>query len=115
MVQPNVLAGLAEIAGDYDALLCDVWGVVHNGRDSFAPACAALTRFGAERGPVVLISNAPRPASDVLPQLQSLGVPQSAFAKLVTSGDATRGLLAERAPGPAWKLGAPKDETLYEG
>jgi HAD superfamily hydrolase (TIGR01459 family) len=115
MTTPAILHGLSEIAPDYDALLCDVWGVVHNGRERFAEACAALARFRAERGPVILISNAPRPAADVLPQLAALGVPREAWTTMVTSGDATRALLAERAPGPAWAIGPERDLALYEG
>ncbi len=115
MTTPAILHGLSEIALDYDALLCDVWGVVHNGRERFAEACAALGRFRAERGPVILISNAPRPAADVLPQLGALNVPREAWTAMITSGDATRALLAERAPGPAWAIGPERDAPLYEG
>jgi len=115
MTTPVLLHGLSEIAENYDALLCDVWGVVHNGRERFAEACAALARFRAERGPVILISNAPRPAADVSPQLDALGVPHEAWATMVTSGDATRALLVERAPGPAWAIGPARDAPLYEG
>jgi HAD superfamily hydrolase (TIGR01459 family) len=115
MTAPVIIAGLSQVAAAYDALLCDVWGVVHNGRERFAPACDALARFKAERGPVILISNAPRPASDVLPQLDALGVPRDAWSAVVTSGDATRALLAERAPGPAWAIGPERDAPLYEG
>jgi HAD superfamily hydrolase (TIGR01459 family) len=115
MSAPAIIQGLSQVAAAYDALLCDVWGVVHNGREAFAPACEALARFRAERGPVILISNAPRPATDVLPQLDALGVPRSAWSEMVTSGDATRALLAERAPGPAWAIGPARDAPLYEG
>lgn len=108
-------AGLADLAYDYDVLLSDVWGVIHNGRESFPDACAALARFAAERGPVVLISNSPRPAADVVAQLDSLGVPRAAWSAFVTSGDATRALLTKRAPGPAWIIGPERDGTLYEG
>jgi HAD superfamily hydrolase (TIGR01459 family) len=112
---PRALSGLSEIAQHYDVLLCDVWGVIHNGRDSFPAACAALERFAAERGPVILISNSPRPASDVALQLDSLNVPRAAWTTFVTSGDATRALLKERAPGPAWRIGPERDNVLYEG
>jgi HAD superfamily hydrolase (TIGR01459 family) len=111
----RTLSGLSEIAQHYDVLLCDVWGVIHNGRDSFPAACAALERFAAERGPVILISNSPRPASDVALQLDSLKVPRTAWTAFVTSGDATRALLKERAPGPAWRIGPERDNVLYEG
>jgi len=90
-------------------------GVIHNGRESFPDACAALERFAAERGPVVLISNSPRPARDVALQLDALNVPRAAWTAFVTSGDATRVLLKARAPGPAWRIGPERDNVLYEG
>lgn len=115
MTMPALPDGLAQISGRYDALLCDVWGVIHNGREAFPQACAALRWFAETRGPVVLISNAPRPSADVLPQLDALGVPRAAWSAFVSSGDATRILLAERAPGPAWKIGPDRDWPLYDG
>ncbi|HEX5262849.1 MAG TPA: TIGR01459 family HAD-type hydrolase [Phenylobacterium sp.] len=115
MTAPQLAAGLSAIAADYDALLCDVWGVIHNGRESFPAACAALERYRAERGPVILISNSPRPHGPVIDQLDGLGVPRGSWSEIVTSGDATRLLLAERAPGPAWKIGPDRDDALYAG
>ena len=115
MTAPQALAGLSEIADRYDVLLCDVWGVIHNGRERFAAACAALERFAKERGPVILISNSPRPSSDVALQLDALRVPRAAWTTFITSGDATRALLQERAPGPAWRIGPERDNVLYEG
>ncbi|MGH2929801.1 MAG: TIGR01459 family HAD-type hydrolase, partial [Solirubrobacteraceae bacterium] len=113
MTSPILPSGLSEIAQDYDAILCDVWGVIHNGREAFPAACAALARYRAERGPVVLISNAPRPSRALYGQLDGVGAPRDAWSAFVTSGDATRALLAERAPGPVWKLGPERDDPLY--
>jgi HAD superfamily hydrolase (TIGR01459 family) len=115
MSPPHVLTGLSEVADRYDAILCDVWGVLHNGVDSFAEACGALQRFQETRGPVVLISNSPRPSGDVVAQLHALLVPDAAWSAFVTSGDVTRALLAERAPGPAWTIGPERDDSLYAG
>jgi HAD superfamily hydrolase (TIGR01459 family) len=115
MTQFQTLTGLNQVAERYDALLCDIWGVVHNGRAPFQLGCAALARYKAERGPVVLISNSPRPGRDVVAQLDGLGVPREAWSAVVTSGDATRFELRARAPGPAWALGPARDAALYEG
>jgi HAD superfamily hydrolase (TIGR01459 family) len=115
MTLPHALSGLGEIAGDYDILLCDVWGVIHNGRESWPSACEALARFNREAGHVVLISNSPRPSHDVVAQLDRLGVPRDSWRAFVTSGDATRAELARRAPGPAWIIGPERDWPLYEG
>ncbi len=111
----QTIDGLAALAGRYDVLLSDVWGVIHNGRESFVGPCAALARWRAEVGPVILISNAARPSAPVAEQLDGLGVPRAAWSALVTSGDVTRKLLAERAPGPAYRIGADRDAPLYEG
>ena len=115
MTLPHALDGLSAVAADYDILLCDVWGVIHNGRESWPQACAALTRFNQQGGQVVLISNSPRPASDVVAQLDALGVPRDCWQAFVTSGDATRAELSRRAPGPAWIIGADRDWPLYTG
>ena len=115
MTLPHALPHLGAVAGDYDILLCDVWGVIHNGRESWSAPCDALVRFNREGGHVVLISNSPRPASDVIAQLDGVGVPREAWKAFVTSGDATRAELAKRAPGPALLLGPERDAPLYAG
>ena len=104
-----------EIAAGYDILLCDIWGVVHNGREAFADACAVLAQWRDSRGPVVLISNSPRPAPGVVEQMDELGVPCEAWSRVVTSGDVTRVLLGERRPGPFYILGPKRDDPLYDG
>jgi HAD superfamily hydrolase (TIGR01459 family) len=106
---------LSRLSGDYDVLLCDVWGVIHNGREAFPDACEALNRWCVERGPVVLISNSPRPSPGLAAQLDELRTPRSCWSAIVTSGDASRRLLAERAPGPAWRIGPDRDDPLFEG
>ncbi|THD77271.1 MAG: TIGR01459 family HAD-type hydrolase [Phenylobacterium sp.] len=115
MTSPKIISGLSALTDLYGVLLCDVWGVIHNGREAFPAACAALAGFRAQGGEVVLISNAPRPNAGVIEQLDRLGVPRESWSLVVTSGDATRKLLAARAPGPAWKLGPDRDDPLYEG
>jgi len=111
----RLIQGLSELAGRYDVILSDIWGVIHNGREHFPEPCAALARWAAEKGPVVLISNAPRPASDVIPQLDGLGVPRETYSAIVTSGDTTRDILATYGQGPAWRIGPDRDGPLYAG
>ncbi len=111
----RLLHGLGDVAAAYDVLLCDIWGVIHDGVTADQAACAALARWAATRGPVVLISNSPRPAPEVVAQLDDLTVPRAAWSDIITSGDATRALLAARAPGPAFRIGPDRDAPLYAG
>lgn len=119
MSAPHFPLGLAEIASRYDAILCDVWGVIHNGRQAFAEACEALVKFREGGGYVCLITNAPVPKAQVTRYFSPLGVPDAAFDDCVSSGDATRAEL-ERWRGQAvWRLGADEgwehDRHLYAG
>ena len=109
-----LIGGLADIADGYDAILCDVWGVIHNGKAPHEAACAALAAFREARGPVVLVSNAPRPASEIPAQLAHIGVPEAAWDAIVTSGDATRHLVAEGSFGDrVFHLGPDRDLPLF--
>jgi HAD superfamily hydrolase (TIGR01459 family) len=109
------IAGLEQISGDYDAILCDIWGVVHNGRMPFDGAIEALQRYREERGPVILISNSPRPSVAIPAQFTQVGIDAVFYDAIVTSGDATIDELSRRAPGPAFKLGPERDDRIYEG
>ncbi len=112
-------SGLSEIADRYDAILCDVWGVIHNGRRAFDAGCEALVRFRETGKPVCLITNAPVPKAQVIRYFEPLGVPDAAFDECVSSGDATRAELAVRKDQTVWRLGADEgfqhDRFLFEG
>lgn len=109
------VSGLEELADDYDALFCDVWGVLHNGVQSFGAAVDALQRFRATAGPVILITNAPRPHGPIRKQLAVLGVPSDAYDDIVTSGDVTRDVIAARPGVKLMHLGPDRDLSFYEG
>jgi HAD superfamily hydrolase (TIGR01459 family) len=112
----QIIPSLDAIADRYDAVLCDVWGVLHNGRRAYPGACAALQRLRAAGKPVVLITNVPKPRGPIPGQLDQAGVPRDAWDAIVTSGDAIRAELAARAPGPMFKIGPDDyDRTLWEG
>jgi HAD superfamily hydrolase (TIGR01459 family) len=112
----QIIPGLDAIAERYDAVLCDVWGVLHNGRRAYPAACAALQRFRAAGKHVILITNVPKPRGPIPGQLDHAGVPRDAWDAIVTSGDAIRAELKLRAPGPMYKIGPDDyDRTLWEG
>lgn len=112
----KIIQSLGDIAAGYDALLCDVWGVIHNGQTPYPGACEALIRFRNTRGPVLLISNAPRPSADIPAQLDAIGVPRQAYDEIVTSGDATRHLIETQMPGArVFHIGPDRDLPFFDG
>ncbi|HRP10671.1 MAG TPA: TIGR01459 family HAD-type hydrolase [Terricaulis sp.] len=110
-----ILNSIDDIADRYDAVFCDVWGVIHNGRNLYAGAAGALTRLRQAGKSVILLTNIPKPRGPIPAQLDRLGFPRAAYDEIVTSGDAIRAELAARAPGPFYKIGPPRDKELWEG
>ncbi len=96
MPESPILSGLAEIAYEYDAMLCDVWGVLHNGRTPFLAAIDACYRFRAECGPVILLTNAPRPIVDVEGMFRRVGVPLDCYDAILSSGALARSDIERR-------------------
>jgi HAD superfamily hydrolase (TIGR01459 family) len=108
------LPGLSAIADRYDAIICDVWGVLHDGVHAHAGVPEALSAF-RERGPVVLVTNAPRPSGPVVAQLETLGVRRDAFDGIVSSGDVVRDHLIAEDFRRVYHIGPTRDLPLYEG
>ena len=101
------------LARDYDVLLCDVWGVVHNGLAAFPAACEALTRFRAGGGTAILITNAPRSGEAVARILDRLKVPRDAYDAITSSGEVTRSIVKARLPESVFHLGPERDLSIF--
>jgi HAD superfamily hydrolase (TIGR01459 family) len=112
---PPLLPHFATLAPDYDVLLCDVWGVVHNGLAAFPHACDALMRTRARGAAVVLITNAPRPSVVVARQLEKLHVPRETYDAIVSSGDVTRAVIEARPGQSLFHMGPERDRSIFSG
>ncbi|MEQ9639514.1 MAG: TIGR01459 family HAD-type hydrolase [Alphaproteobacteria bacterium] len=114
--------GLRELAPGYDAVLCDLWGAVHDGIEPYPGAIDCLHAIRAAGVKVMLLSNAPRPSSEVGQWLaDNIGVPTDAYDGVLTSGDATIAALNQRddaehaAIGQRYfDLGPSRNKTLHE-
>ncbi len=105
---------LQAIIDRYDAVLCDVWGVIHNGIHAFDKAVSALRKVRQSRKSVILLTNSPRPHQGVASQLASLKIGTDVYDDIVTSGDATRYLIME-APKKVFHIGPERDLALFDG
>ena len=107
--------GLGELAGRFDLILCDVWGVLHDGVKAFPAAGDALARYRAAGGTVILVSNAPRPGPVVMRHLDQLGVTRDAYDDVRTSGDLTRAIAGSYGDRPFHHIGPERDLGLFKG
>jgi len=112
---PPLIPKFSALAPDYDLLLSDVWGVIHNGIAVYPHACDALMRMRARGGVVILITNAPRPSEVVSRQLERLHVPRATYDAIVSSGDVTRSVIEQRRGQSLYHLGPERDRSIFRG
>ncbi len=97
----------------YRTILCDIWGVVHDGVDLYPGAAERLLQWEGEGRQIILITNAPRPAEAVEQQLARIGLPRGAWHGISTSGEA--GIVALSEVGaPVGFIGTPTDRAIIE-
>jgi len=102
------MTGLDLLDPRYRAILCDIWGVVHDGARILPGVEQRLLKWKAEGRRIILITNAPRPADTVQAHLDSLGLPRFAYDAITSSGEAGIAALTE-PPRPVGFLGTEDD------
>jgi len=108
------VSALGSLDPKYRLILCDVWGVVHDGVNLYPGATERLRQWRNEGRCVALITNAPRTAEAVEQQLERIGLPRDAYDFVITSGEA--GIEALKALGePVGFVGTRGDREILEG
>ena len=113
----RIVETLAEISAPYDALLCDLWGCVHDGEKPLPAAVDALREFRASGKDkrVILITNAPRQKAAIAEELDRMGLPRDTWDDIASSGDTARGAMFRGAVGSkVWFIGEPRDDIFFE-
>lgn len=112
---PPILTHAGPLLANYDVLLCDLWGVVHDGRIAYAQAGEALARFRGTGGTVVLVSNAPLPEARVAAVIDDKGVRRDAWDAIVSSGDIARQYVADAGYARVYCIGPEsRDRALFD-
>ena len=97
----------------YSVILCDIWGVVHDGVSLYPNAVERLRQWRQQGRKIILITNAPRTADAVEAQLGRIGLPSDCWDGIATSGEA--GIAAIKALGhPTGFLGTDQDRINLE-
>lgn len=86
----QILPNLKEIATQYDGVILDLWGVLHNGEKAFPDVPAALAHLKQANIRICLLSNAPFRKESVVEKMRNMGITPDLYDEIVTSGQATR-------------------------
>jgi HAD superfamily hydrolase (TIGR01459 family) len=85
----EVLAGIGGIIDHYDAVILDVWGVLHDGEKPFPGVIETLHQLRARGKKSLVLSNAPRRAQPVAKRLAETGIAPALYDHIHTSGEET--------------------------
>jgi HAD superfamily hydrolase (TIGR01459 family) len=120
--ETRVLNGLREIAENFDLVLMDLWGCVHDGVKPYPAALDCLARLRDAGKSVAILSNAPRRASEVEAKLTEMGIDRALYTGMFTSGEETWKYLKARPDGLGQRLGrrvyaimADRDTGILDG
>jgi len=119
---PPILAGMSVLADRFDGYILDLWGVLHDGVQAFPRALDCLVRLRAAGERILILSNAPRRASEVARRCTEMGLTAETYDLLMSSGEDAWRHLAERpddwyrALGKrCYHLGPERDFGMREG
>ena len=112
----NQIQGSVEHALGYKVILCDLWGVIHNGKALFQHSISFLEHMKENNIKVIFLSNAPRPNYVVEDGLnRKLGLNKDLYDGIITSGDVSCEHINKKIHGESYfHLGPSKDFDLLE-
>lgn len=106
---------LQDIVAPYEALIVDLWGVIHDGTALYPGVAETLQWLHATNKPIVFLSNAPRVAAKARAVLDKLGIDRAHYRDVITSGQVAHDLLDQDHDwlGTSYYyLGPSKDEDI---
>ncbi len=110
----RIISSAADLLSQFDVLICDVWGVVHDGARAYPGAGDAFARFRERGGTVLLLSNAPMPSQWVASVLDEKGVRRDSWDAIVSSGDITLAHIGEKSYRRILHIGTERDLPLID-
>ena len=93
MLTNGRIEGLREIAGQFDAMLIDQFGVIHDGRNLYPGAAQVLAELRKLQIPVVVITNSGKRAAASETRIVEMGIARDHFVACVSSGEVAYQLL----------------------
>jgi HAD superfamily hydrolase (TIGR01459 family) len=81
------ISGLQEIARDFDAMLIDQFGVIHDGQKLYPGALQVLQELRILNIPVIVMTNSGKRAAPNVDRVVKMGIAREHFVDCVSSGE----------------------------
>jgi HAD superfamily hydrolase (TIGR01459 family) len=87
LVMMHRLSGLREITQDFDAMLIDQFGVLHDGEKLYPGAAAVMAALQELKIPVIVMTNSGKRALPNVERVVAMGLARAQFVDCVSSGE----------------------------
>ncbi len=121
MPRLRAIAGLREVAADYDGFILDLWGLVHDGATPYPPSRDTFLALKAAGKKTLLLSNAPRRAYALVEAMTKMGLERALYGEVLSSGEAVNQALIRRDDAffqtlgrRCYHLGPPRDQSVFD-
>lgn len=108
------IRGLADIAGHYDGMLIDQFGVLHDGGKLYPGSLGVLAELKALGIPVAVMTNSAKRAAPNVTRITQMGIPRDYFVDAVSSGEVAYDLLRGSAAKRAFVIGRKGDDYGFD-
>lgn len=85
---PRLIDNLSEIAGFFDAIVLDQWGVLHDGSAPYPGAVKSLVDLSHQGHRLAVLSNSGKRSSINRQRIANMGFPDEMWCEVITSGEA---------------------------
>ncbi len=83
----RIIGSIGDLADQYDGLIVDLFGTLHDGIDLLPGVLGALRDINQRHIRICLLSNAPRRRAQVVEQIDRMGLEHDFYCGLITSGE----------------------------
>ncbi len=108
------IEGLAEIAADYDGMLIDQFGVLHDGSKLYPGTLEVLAQLHERKIAVAVMTNSGKRTAANVVRLTKMGIPREFYADAVSSGEVAYELLKSSPSRRAFIIGKEGEEYGFD-
>jgi HAD superfamily hydrolase (TIGR01459 family) len=103
-----------QIIDKYDYFIIDLWGVIHDGSNLYDDAFSCLKKLSSKK--IIFLSNSPKRSKYSKEMLNHLGIDNSYYDELITSGEYLYQNIDKLSEGNSYfHLGPDKNKNLFLG
>lgn len=108
------IEGLEKIAADYDGMLIDQFGVLHDGSKLYPGALDVLAKLHERKIPVAVMTNSGKRTAANITRLGKMGIPRDYYVDAVSSGEVAYEVLKSSPAKRAYIIGKDGEEYGFD-